>query len=41
MKKNILIRNICAIPVKWKLVGVEQLPAEFSVINIFGELKPT
>ena len=36
-----MIKNVCAIPVKWKLEGVDELPVEFSVVNIFGELKPT
>ena len=35
-----MIKNVCAIPVKWKLEGVDELPVEFSVVNIFGELKP-
>ena len=38
--KEIKLRNICAIPIKWKLNGINNLPEEFLVNNVAGELKP-
>jgi len=32
---------VCAIPVKWKLSGIDTLPMEFTLVNISGDLKPT
>ena len=40
MQKQIRIKNVSAIPIKWKLRDYEQLSEEFSVQNTFGELKP-
>ena len=40
MQKQIRIKNISAIPVKWKLRDHESLSEEFSVQNTSGELKP-
>ena len=33
--------NVCAVPVKWKVSGLQDLPEEFSVQNTSGVLKPT
>jgi hypothetical protein len=38
--KTLTIKNVCAIPVNWKLNGVENLPAEFEVPVKSGTLKP-
>jgi hydrocephalus-inducing protein len=39
--QQLKIKNICAIPVKWKLNGVEALPKdEFRIENTNGLLKP-
>ena len=38
--KEIKLRNACAIPIKWKLNGLNTLAEEFQVVNTFGELKP-
>lgn len=38
--KEIRLKNACAIPVKWKLIGLQTLSEEFVVVNTAGELKP-
>ena len=38
--KEIKLRNACAIPIKWKLNGINTLPEEFQTGVSFGELKP-
>ena len=40
VQKQVRIKNVSAIPIKWKLRDHEQLSEEFSVQNTFGELKP-
>ena len=40
LTKTLTLKNICAIPVKWKLVGVEGLPEDFLVSKTNGTLKP-
>jgi len=34
------LKNVCAIPIKWKLSGVEGLPEEFVVSKNAGQIKP-
>ena len=40
LTKTLTLKNTCAISTKWKLSGVEQLPAEFEVNKFQGNLKP-
>lgn len=39
--QSIKIKNTCAIPVKWKLNGLEKLEKEFNIQNTSGILRPT
>ena len=38
--KTFLIKNVCPIPVKWRLEGIDKLPKEFEVMSNAGILKP-
>lgn len=40
LTKTLTLKNVCAIPVKWKLSGVEALPEEFQVSKTNGLIKP-
>lgn len=40
MTKTLTLKNTCAIPVKWKLNGIDQLPEEFTVSKDNGIIKP-
>ena len=40
-KKQIVLKNNCAIQVKWRLKGLENFPKEFTIVNTSGDLKPT
>lgn len=40
LTKTLTLKNNCAIPTKWKLSGVEDLPEEFKVSKTSGLLKP-
>ena len=40
-EKTIRLKNECAIPVKWRLTGVDKLPEEFEVSLTEGRLEPT
>jgi hydrocephalus-inducing protein len=40
-EKTIKLKNECAIPVKWRLTGVDKLPEEFEVSLTEGRLEPT
>lgn len=40
LTKTLTLKNTCAIPTKWKLSGVENLPEEFNVSKTSGLLKP-
>lgn len=40
MTKTLTLKNVCAIPVKWKLNGIEGLPEEFQVSKANGMIKP-
>jgi len=37
-KQQIVLKNVSAIPLKWSLSGLDQLPSEFVIINTEGEL---
>ena len=39
--ESVVVRNVCAVPVKWKISGLEELPEEFNIQNTSGLLKPT
>jgi len=39
-KQELVLTNACAIPVNWKLTGVDKLPEEFSVTKTTGLPKP-
>lgn len=39
-KRELVLTNTCAIPVNWKLLGVEKLPVEFNVTKTTGLPKP-
>jgi hypothetical protein len=39
-EKDLCLRNDCAIPVNWKLTGVDKLSKEFNVSPIEGTLQP-
>ena len=39
-KQELVLTNACAIPVKWKLTGVDKMPEEFSVSKTSGLPKP-
>jgi len=39
--EKLKIKNVCAVPVKWNLKGVEKLPQEFVVSQTSGLLRPT
>jgi len=41
LTKTLTLKNVCSIPIKWKLTGVEELPEEFSVSHTGDILKPT
>jgi hypothetical protein len=40
LTKTLTLKNVCSIPTKWKLTGVEDLPAEFTVSHMSDILKP-
>jgi hypothetical protein len=40
MTKTLKLKNACAIPIKWKLNGVTELPDEFEVSKTNGIIKP-
>jgi len=40
LTKTLTLKNVCSIPCKWKLTGVEELPAEFTVSHTGDILKP-
>ena len=40
LTKTLTLKNVCSIPVKWKLSGVEGLPEEFVVSKTSGMIKP-
>jgi len=40
LTKQLKITNACAIPVEWKLLGVDTLPEAFTVSKKQGQLKP-
>jgi hydrocephalus-inducing protein len=40
LTKTLTIKSVSAIPVKWKLTGVEGLPEEFQVSKTSGTIKP-
>lgn len=39
-KRELVLTNSCAIPVNWRLVGVDKLPEEFFVTKTTGLPKP-
>lgn len=39
-KQEFVLSNACAIPVNWKLTGVDKLPEEFAVSKTTGLPKP-
>lgn len=39
-KRELVLTNTCAIPVNWKLTGVDKLPEEFFVSKTTGLPKP-
>jgi len=39
-QKDLTLKNDCAIPINWKLTGVDKLPEEFSVSPTEGTLNP-
>ena len=39
--EKLKIKNVCAVPVKWNLKGVEKLPEEFTIKQTNGLLRPT
>lgn len=40
LTKTLTLKNVCSIPIKWKLSGVENLPEEFQVSKTNGQIKP-
>jgi hydrocephalus-inducing protein len=40
LTKTLTLKNVSAIPIKWKLSGIEGLPEEFVVSKINGIIKP-
>jgi hydrocephalus-inducing protein len=40
LTKTLTLKNVCSIPIKWKLSGVEGLPEEFVVSKTSGTIKP-
>lgn len=40
LTKTLALKNICAIPVTWKLSGITELPEEFEVSKTSGVIKP-
>ena len=40
LTKTLTLKNVCPIPAKWKLTGVDALPEEFKVSEIEGKLNP-
>jgi hydrocephalus-inducing protein len=40
LTKTLTIKNVCSIPIKWKLSGIEGLPEEFVVSKANGTIKP-
>ncbi len=40
LTKTLTLKNVCAIPVKWRLTGIEELPEEIEVLKSSGMLKP-
>lgn len=40
LTKTLTLKNVCSIPVKWKLSGIEGLPEEFQVSKSSGMIKP-
>jgi hydrocephalus-inducing protein len=40
LTKTLTLKNICAIPVKWNLKGIAELPEEFEVSKTNGTIKP-
>ena len=40
MTKTLTLKNVCSIPCKWKLTGIDDLPAEFTVSHTSDILKP-
>lgn len=40
MTKTLTLKNVCAIPIKWKFNGVTELPEEFSISKNIGTIKP-
>lgn len=40
LTKALTLKNVCSIPIKWKLTGVEGLPEEFQVSKNNGTIKP-
>lgn len=40
MTKTLTLKNVSAIPIKWKLAGVTELPEEFQVSKTNGTIKP-
>jgi len=40
LTKTLTLKNVCSIPTKWKLTGVEDLPGEFTVSHTSDILKP-
>lgn len=38
--RQLTVKNTCLLPVKWRLVGTEQLPEEFTVEPREGLLEP-
>jgi hypothetical protein len=40
MTKKLKLTNVCAIPIKWKLSGIEKMPEEFTVSKTNGMIKP-
>jgi hypothetical protein len=40
LTKTLTLKNVCSIPCKWKLTGIDDLPAEFTVSHTSDILKP-
>lgn len=40
LTKTLTLKNVCAIPIKWNLKGVTELPEEFQVSKTNGTIKP-
>jgi hydrocephalus-inducing protein len=40
LTKILTLKNVCSIPIKWKLTGIEGLPEEFIVSKTNGTIKP-